>query len=44
LEQIEQLDKVLEPIETSYNELAECQTTMSEKRAQLERLRVNTCE
>jgi hypothetical protein len=40
LEQIQQLDKVVEPIESTYNELAEFQTTMSEKRAQLERLRV----
>ncbi|XP_059468655.1 muscle-specific protein 300 kDa isoform X2 [Neocloeon triangulifer] len=39
LEQIAQLDKVLDPIETSFNELSEFQTTMSEKRAQLERLR-----
>ncbi|KAF4529960.1 hypothetical protein B566_EDAN017789 [Ephemera danica] len=39
LEQIQQLDKVLEPIESSFSELSEYQTTLSEKKAQLERLK-----
>ncbi|XP_071454288.1 muscle-specific protein 300 kDa-like [Hetaerina americana] len=39
LEQIHQLNKTVEYIEGVFNELSEYQTTMSEKRSQLERLK-----
>jgi nesprin-1 len=42
LEQIHQLNKTVEYLESVSNEISEFQTTMSEKRAQLERIKVMT--
>lgn len=41
LEQIQQLNKVVEQLTSSYNEVLHFQTTFTEKRTQLDKIKVN---
>jgi archaellum component FlaC len=40
LEQIQQLNKTVEQLTSAYDEVSQFQTTMSEKRSQLDRIKV----